>query len=110
MESKNLPTYDGPVWAAILAAAIGCASFGVLVDLAEASKAVSNSLNFYSPTGDLSGKSTIAIGLWLVVWMVLHVVWKDRNLSSPRLLMRVSTILVLSALAMTFPPFINLFG
>jgi len=108
MASENI--HNGPVWAAILAAAIGCAVFGVLVDAAEASKTISAKLNFYNPTGDLSGKSTVTVVVWLMVWAGLHFGWKGKNLSSPGLVMIVSTALVLCALVMTFPPFFTLLG
>ena len=63
--TDSTPQYfDGPVWAAIISASAGCAAFGLLVDLAEASKSFSNALNFYNPTGDLSGKSTVAVVSW----------------------------------------------
>jgi hypothetical protein len=108
MESKNI--HDGPVWAAILAAGVGCAAFGVLVDAAEASKAISAELNFYNPTGDLSGKSTIAVVVWLIVWAVLHLVWRGKSVSKPGLVMIISIILVLSSLVTTFPKFFGLLG
>jgi cell division protein FtsW (lipid II flippase) len=109
MESQNASIPDGPAWAAILAAAIGCAFFGLLVVFAAASKSFSDSLNVYSPTGDLSGKSTLSIGAWLIAWMILHRRWKRKNLKSPGKVMIASVILILLALVMTFPPFFTLF-
>jgi hypothetical protein len=110
MESKNPSFPDGSAWAAILAAAIGCASFGLLVDLAEASKAISNLLNLYNPTGDLSGKSTISIIIWLASWALLHLIWNGKNLGSAGLVMLITVGLIVLALVMTFPPFFTLFG
>ena len=110
MESKNPSIPDGSPWAAILAAAIGCASFGLLVDLAEAFKTFSNHLNLYNPTGDLSGKSTFAVIIWLASWAVLHFMWKGRALTSPGTVMLISVGLVLLSLVMTFPPFFTLLG
>jgi hypothetical protein len=106
--TEALPT--GPAWACILGAGIGCATLGLVVDLAEASKAVSSLLNFYHPTGDLSGKTAIAILIWLTAWAVLHARWKNRNIQSPQKIMAVTLVLILVALIAVFPPFFGLFA
>jgi len=101
---------NGPVWSGILATGIGCAALGAIVDLAEASKSVSNALNFYNPTGDLSGKSALAVIIWLIAWAILHVRWKNRDIHSPRKIMVITLILILLALIAVFPPFFELFA
>jgi hypothetical protein len=101
---------NGPAWAAILAAGIGCAVFGLVVDLAEASKATSNALNFYKPAGDLSGKTIVAIVVWIIAWAVLHARWKNRKLRSPGRIIALTLILILLALIAVFPPFFELFA
>jgi hypothetical protein len=103
---KRLP--NGCAWASILAAGAGCAAFGLLVDLAQASKPVSNQLNFYKPSGDLSGKTIVAIVLWLIVWVILHARWKNRNIESSGKIMALTLILILLALIAVFPPFVDL--
>ena len=102
--------FDGPVWAAIISACIGCATFGLLVDLAEASKSISNALNFYNPTGDLSGKSTVAVVVWFIAWVVLHTCWKHRDMKGSGKLAAVSAILIILAMIAVFPPFFGLFA
>jgi hypothetical protein len=101
---------NGGAWAAILAAAIGCASFGLFVDLAEASQSISHGFSFYSPTGDLSGKSTLAILVWLTAWTILHLRWKSRDVRQPWKLAIISVALVALAILATFPPFFELFA
>lgn len=101
---------NGPLWAAILAAGIGCASFGVAVDLAEAVKPVSKVLNLYNPTGDLSGKSTVAVLVWLLAWALLHRLWKNQKIQSTRAIMAVTAVLVVIAAIAIFPPFFGLFA
>jgi hypothetical protein len=101
---------DGPVWAGILAAGIGCAALGALVDLSEASKSVSKALSFYSPTGDLSGKTVLAIVIWLVAWAALQARWKNSNVHSPKMILIVSLLLILVAVVAVFPPFFELFA
>ncbi|MGA2231771.1 MAG: hypothetical protein ABSH22_12805, partial [Tepidisphaeraceae bacterium] len=95
-----IPT--GPAWAAILAAGVGCAVLGLLIDLAEAFKSVSTTLNFYNPTGDLSGKTIVAIAIWLIAWAVLHARWKNRTIESPGKVMAATLILILLALLAVF--------
>src|SRR5271169_682871 len=92
---EKLP--NGPAWACILASAIGCATLGLLIDLAEAFKSVSNRLNFYNPTGDLSGKTTLAVIIWLIAWAVLHTRWKNRRIDSPGMILAITLILILLA-------------
>jgi hypothetical protein len=103
------PTENGPVWATILAAGIGCAAMGLLVNLAESFKGVSKGLNFYNPTGDLSGKSTLAVLAWLAAWAFLHGRWKNRRIQSPGKIMAATLILIVLALIAVFPPFFGLF-
>jgi hypothetical protein len=110
MTSTDTESPNGPAWAIVLAAGIGCASFGFFVDLAEASKAISNRLNLYSPAGDLSGKSTAAIIVWLIAWAILHVRWKNRSINSPALVSVVTVMLIVLAIIATFPPIIDLFA
>jgi hypothetical protein len=108
--STNQPLPDGPAWACILASAIGCAAFGALVDLAEASKSISGVLNLYRPSGDLSGKSVIAIVIWAIAWGALHVRWKNHNVRSPGMILVIAVILIVLALIALFPPFFELFA
>jgi hypothetical protein len=101
---------SGGAWAAIVAAGIGCFAFGILVDFAEASTAVSNILNRYNPAGDLSGKSCGAVLVWLLAWTILHLRWKNRNIDSPGKLTAIALILILLGLIAVFPPFFGLFA
>src|ERR1700693_3060643 len=70
---------NGPGAAAILAAGIGCAVVGILAFAAEASKPLASWLNFYNPTGPLSGKTTVAVIVWLVAWFVLSCLLRGEN-------------------------------
>jgi len=105
---QQLPS--GPIWAGILASGIGCVALGALVDVSEASKAVSKALTFYKPTGDLSGKTIIAIVIWIAAWAALHARWKRRDIHSPRTVLTVTFLLILLAVIAVFPPFFELFA
>jgi len=108
--STETSSPTGSAWATILAAGIGCFAFGVLVDLAELSKSISAKLNIYNPAGDLSGKSTLAVIIWLAAWGILHARWKGRTIQSTGRVTAITICLILLAIVATFPPFIDLFA
>src|SRR5512141_56882 len=72
---------NGPGAAAILAAGIGCAVLGILAFAGDASPAIGKALNFYNPTGTLSGVTTLAIIVWLGAWFVLAKLWGTKNVA-----------------------------
>ena len=108
MQQNNDPT-NGPAAAALLAAGIGSMVLGLFVILAEVSNSVKNALNFYSPVGPLSGKTTLAIVIWILSWMILHSSWKNKQVSFAGVF-TASLILIILGLLGTFPPFFDLFG
>lgn len=109
-KSTSEATPDGPIWAGMLAAGIGCAALGGLVDASEASKSVSKALTFYTPTGDLSGKTVVAIVIWLAAWVILHGMWRHRKIRSRGAILTVTLILIVLAIVAVFPPFFGLFA
>jgi len=64
--SAGLPNGSGA--AAILAAGIGSFMVAVLAIAADNSAAVKSLLNFYRPSGPLSGVTTFAVLVWLIAW------------------------------------------
>ncbi len=108
--SASTKLVNGPIWAGILAAGIGCAALGALVDLCEASKSISKVLSFYAPTGDLSGKTILAVLVWIIAWVVFRARWKDRDVHSPKLVLTFSLVLILLAMVAVFPPFFEIFA
>lgn len=100
---------NGAAWAAFVAAGIGCTAFGLFTDLSEVSARFSAMLNWYNPSGSLSGVAGCAIILWLVSWLVLDIRWKNRHLAGQGRLMWLTVLLVLLGLLTTFPPFYSLF-
>ena len=97
---------DGGAAAAILAAGIGCFFVGLFATLGDAFEPVKNFFNFYKPTGALSGVTTIAIAIWLVVWYVLHRLWSPKSVSVGKV-SAISFVLLLGGLLLTFPPFMD---
>jgi hypothetical protein len=99
-------TPNGPGAAAILAAGIGCFLVGVFATLGDAFPAVSDMLTFYGPTGALSGVTTVAIVIWLVVWFVLSRRWAGRQVAMVGVNIAAFALLALGVL-LTFPPFMD---
>jgi hypothetical protein len=101
---------NGSAWAAIVAVSIACLVLGLLIDLAEAFPPVSKALNFYNPTGDLSGKTIVTVIVWVIVWTLLHARWKNRSIQMTGKMLVVVLVLVILGLIAVFPPFFSLFA
>ena len=81
---------------------------GILALATELSTGIKNLLNFYNPTGPLSGKTTVAIIVWLVAWFVLARLWGDKTVDMDRVIV-VSFVLLALSFLLTFPPVWYLF-
>ncbi len=105
-QQETIPS--GPAAAAVLAAGAGSLTLGLLTTLAATSSVAAEALNFYEPVGSLSGKTTVAVVVWLLAWAALNGRWKRRQVDFPRAF--VTTLLLIAAgLVGTFPPFWELF-
>lgn len=99
--SEDLPNGRGA--AAILAAGIGCAAVGVLALARDAFAPVAHALNFYKPSGPLSGVTMVAVLVWLVAWFVLAGRWRDKTVAMARVNV-IAFVLLAVGLLLTFPP------
>jgi hypothetical protein len=113
-ESATEPTEsdyqpNGGAAAALVAAGIGLAVFGIDVVLTEASRSVKSAFTISTPVGSLAGKTTFAIVIWLGSWAMLHALVGGRDVDL-RLWLRVALILVAVGVLCTFPPFFALFA
>ena len=102
---RDLPNGAGA--AAILAAGIGSVALGVFTLLADAINGIKSFLNFYSPTGPLSGVTTLAIVVWLAAWFVLAKKWNGRDVAM-KWVNGVAFLLLAVGFALTFPPLTDL--
>src|SRR5215207_6731546 len=100
---------EGPISAAILAAGVGATALGLLTTLAEASTTVKDWLQFSDPVGPLSGKTTVAVIVWLVAWALLHLALRNKPYETGRALTIGLILLGLGVLG-TFPTFFQLFA
>jgi hypothetical protein len=98
---------NGAGAAAILAAGVGAFLVGVFDVAADKSPAIKSLMIFWKPTGALSGVTTTAVVIWLVVWAILRARWRNRTV---RLASVKAAALVLLALGLllTFPPLADL--
>ncbi len=108
-QNRQAPaTSNGAAAAAIIAAGIGAFALGLAIVLADASPTAKLWFTFHDPVGPLGGKTTIATGIYVITWLVLHLRWRARVIDSGRILTATLSLMAL-ALLMTFPPFYTLF-
>lgn len=100
---------EGPIAAAIVAGGVGCLALGALTTLAEASTAIKDWLNWYNPVGPLSGKTTLAVIIWLVAWIGLHLAYR-RTAYETRRALTIALILIAVGVLGTFPTFFQAFA
>jgi hypothetical protein len=98
---------NGAAAAAILGAGIGCGALGILAFAGDAFDAVGRLLNFYNPTGTLSGVTTVAIVVWALTWFALNRLWRTRNVALGSVNLAAFALL-LAGFLLTFPPFMDL--
>jgi hypothetical protein len=94
--------------AAVLASGLGSFTLAVVSIAADKSSTVKGLMNFYRPTGPLSGVTTIAILVWIVLWIVLERRWHNRNVAMKRV-GTMALALLLLGLLLTYPPIADLF-
>ena len=98
------PPLNGPAVAALMAAAVACATLGLMVTLCELSPIHAQAwLTVYAPAGPLSGKALAATLAYFLSWGTLGCVWRRRNLPLGRWL-AVAGLLFIAGLLLTFPP------
>lgn len=102
-ETVTAHTKLGAAAAAFVASGIGCFFIGLFTTLAEVSPAVKAALLWSGPVGPLSGKVGVSIILWVMSWLVLHTMWKDKDSNVNRSLTLTLVLFVLGFL-LTFPP------
>jgi hypothetical protein len=91
----------GAAMAAIMAGGIGAFAMGLFVILNEAGVFAAPAI--YGPSGGVSGRTTFAVVVWLIAWVVLHSRWKGRQVDSGRVF-TMALILIGLGVLFTFPP------
>lgn len=98
----------GPAAAALAAAGGGALVFGLLTLLAGAFAGVKAFLGFIPAVGSLSGKSILAVAGWLVLWLVLHLLWREDDTRLHGASIATAIMIAVSVLC-TFPPVFEAF-
>jgi len=101
IEMKEKEVANGAAQASFLAAGIGAFALGVIVVLNEAGIFAAPAV--YGPAGGVSGRTALAVVIWLIGWGVLHSRWKNRTIES-RGVHLASMILIGLGILLTFPP------
>lgn len=107
--SASVEKLNGPAIAATLAVGIGSLALGLLTILSEASVGIHDALEFYDKVGPLSGKTIVAVLVYLAAWAGLHAAFKNRDLPWQPYL-RATAVMIGLALLFTFPPFFLMFA
>lgn len=98
---------NGAALAAYVAAAVGAFATG-LISLLNAAGALPVP-TLYAPAGGVTGRTTLAVLIWLIAWAVLHRRWKQRDLEPGRAHV-VTVVLTLLGIVFALPPVWALFG
>ena len=102
---ERLPNGAGA--AAIFAAGIGSFASAAFAIIADHSLGIKKLMIFYTPTGPLSGVTSIGIAVWLVCWFALHTAWRRRDL--PGWIVSAGLFLLAISFVLMFPPIGDLF-
>jgi len=100
---------DGVAAAAVLASAIGVFTTGSLTTLAEISESLKTALAWSGPVGPLIGKTGVGVIVWLIVWSILHVIWRGKEVNFSAIY-TMSLILIAMGWIFAFPPVFEAFS
>jgi hypothetical protein len=107
LDQLHLPDKpDGPGAAAMLASGIAVFSLGLLTTLNEVSEALHDWLQSFEMgrgVGPLAGKTTVAVIVWLIAWLILGIAWRKRDINIRRVFW-IGLVLGLLGVLLMFPP------
>jgi hypothetical protein len=104
--NDTVDTTNGAALAAFLGAGLGAFAMGLIVILNEAGVFAAPAL--YGPAGGASGRTTFAVVLWLIAWVILHRRWSGRQLEAGRI-HALTFGLIAVGLVLNLPPVWSLF-
>jgi hypothetical protein len=109
MAEKSGSMPNGAAAAAILASGVGCSVIGAMTTGAELSAGLKTALTWSAPVGPLSGKTLVGVIAWLITWVILHFMWKDKDVNFRRMYVA-ALVLIAMGLLLTFPIFFQAFA
>lgn len=99
----------GAAAAAMIASGMGALVIGLMTTGAEISEGLKTALTWSDPVGPLSGKTGVGIIVWLLSWIAMNTIWKDKEYNLGKAFTITLVLIGLGAL-FTFPPFFELFA
>ena len=105
------PKPDGPAAAAMIASGLGIFTLGLLTTLAVINGSVKSFLDWFAfdqGVGPLAGKSTVAVIVFFVAWLVLYLLWRGKDVVLKKAFYIGLGLGILGAIG-TFPPFFEWF-
>lgn len=106
-EPRTIMLPNGAALAAFGAAGIGAFTMG-LTSLLNA-VGVLPVPTLYGPAGGVTGRTTLAVLIWLIAWAILHSRWKERDMET-RGVHAVTIVLTVLGIVFALPPVWSLFG
>ena len=98
----------GAAAAAFLAGGIGSLLIGLMTTGAVLSVGLKNALNWWNPVGPLSGKTGVGVIVWGISFIILHTIWKDKEVDFNKVFI-VTLALISLGFLLTFPPVFEIF-
>lgn len=92
---------NGAALAALLGSGIGAFALGLIVILNETGAFSVPAM--YTPSGGVSGRTTLGVIIWLIAWLILHNRWKGREIQT-RSVQGMTLVLLFLGIVCTFPP------
>lgn len=105
-DARSLPLTNGNGAAAILAVGIGSLALGIFTIAGDAIPAAAAFFNIWTPTGPLSGVTSLTIVIWLAAWLFLAQRWSGKDVNFHRVNLTAAAMIV-AGLLLTFPPFMD---
>lgn len=109
LDLKDKP--DGPAAAVMIASGLGVFTLGLLTTLAVINGSVKSFLEWFQfdqGVGALAGKSTVAVIVFFIAWLVLYLLWRDKDVDLKKSFYIGLGLGILGAIG-TFPPFFEMF-
>jgi len=106
---QNRAIPNGEAAAAILAAGVGCLTMGLLTVVETPFGSLHTLLQFYPPSGSITGISTVMVIAWLASWFVLYRFWKNKQVNLIKVFALTLAFILLGVVGI-FPPFVHLFA
>ena len=101
VENDSAVVPNGAALAAFLAAGIGAFAMGLIALLDAVGVLPVPAL--YEPAGGVTGRTTLAVLVWIIAWVVLHSRWKNREME-PRRIHAAVLALILVGILLAWPP------